>query len=162
MTQYPLLFTYHDAIVGNGFVAAVIVKGRALMEEEGDSVWVYGVNPGGIGCGGGSQREAAANFREEYRTVLFDIAADAPDFAAFKVEVEAFFHDTSESILVDWKAAVDRVRRGQVQSDWLEKESADSERSIQVVNLCCNESPDLDSATPEPSLNAPQESRLAA
>ncbi len=161
MTRYPLLFTYHDAVVGNGFIAGVILKGRALMEEEEDgSVWIYGVNPGGVGCGGQSQQEAAANFREEYRTVLFDIADDAPDFPAFKAEAEAFFHDTSEAFAKDWEAAVGRVRSGEVKSDWLERQSAESERSIVVVKLCCDNAGD--SVRPESSFNVPHVSRLAA
>jgi hypothetical protein len=45
MTRYPLLLGFRDLIAGNGFVASVALNGRALLVDEGDGFWMYGVNP---------------------------------------------------------------------------------------------------------------------
>lgn len=50
--HYPLLFDYKDCIAGNGFLAAVVVSGRALMRSEDDEWWMHGVQPSAIAEGG--------------------------------------------------------------------------------------------------------------
>src|SRR3954454_24948486 len=77
MTNYPLLFGRRELVEGNGFIAGVALHGRLLLTEEGGESWVEGVNPGGIAARGDSPGEALAEFRSEYRVVLFDIAAQA-------------------------------------------------------------------------------------
>lgn len=133
MTRYPLLFGRRELIEGNGFIAAVAVNGRALLAEEDDEFWVEGVNPGGFAANGGSPSEALAEFNSAFRSVLFDIAAEAPDFEEFRAEVERFFAETNEPVAREWAEAVAQVRAGQVTADWLDKRPADSKTGIEVV-----------------------------
>lgn len=97
-----------------------MLRGRVLMEVEGNDVWIYGVNPGGVGAGGGSRQEAAAKFRVEYRKVLFDLAEGASSFAEFEAAVVDFSRDTNLPCAVAWEAAVEKVRRGEIESDRLD------------------------------------------
>ncbi|MEE8585810.1 MAG: hypothetical protein V3T83_13265 [Acidobacteriota bacterium] len=162
-TLYPLLFTYCDILAGNGFIAGVQVLGRASMVQEVDGdVWVYGVTPGGLSDGGASQKEAAAAFRESYRAVLFDIAAETAHFADFKAAVEEFDHDASDEMVKEWQEGVALVRRGELSLDWLDKESSDScDFSVQVVELAI----DADASAkrrPEASFNMPPRLMQAA
>ncbi len=106
MTNYPILFGWMDLVVGQGFVAAVALNGRALLVDEGDGYWIYGVNPGGLAAGGRNQAEAQAQFRSAYRSVLFDIAAEADSFDNFKHEVESLVFDTCLPTAADWDTAV--------------------------------------------------------
>ena len=106
MTRYPILFGFQDLIAGNGFVAGVTVNGRALLVDEEDGYWMYGVNPGGIAASGATASEAQAEFRVIYRSVLFDAAAEAVDFASFRSEVERFFSETNEPTKTEWDEAV--------------------------------------------------------
>ena len=160
MSQYPLLFTYRDILLGDGFVAGVEIKGRSLMVQEDDGYWIYGVSPGGIAAGGESQKEAAEEFRSMYRTVLFDIAAEATTYEQLRSEVEAFFQNRNEAFEGDWWGAVSQVRAGQVKSDWLEKERADSDRGVKVVEIAIEETATAE--RPSPSDNRPDHRALAA
>jgi hypothetical protein len=137
MTCYPLLFGFRDVVQGNGFIARVAVQGRALMqtEEPPEGVWIEGVNPGGFAASGHSQAQALESFRQSYLAILFDIASDAADFAAFRHGVEEFFRDTNEPASRDWDAAVAEVRAGRTDADWLAKRPADTPRSIEVVRV---------------------------
>jgi hypothetical protein len=152
MTRYPILFGFRDLIAGNGFVAGVGVNGRALLVDEDNGYWMYGVNPGGLAAGGATPAEAQAEFRVIYRSVLFDAAAEAVDFASFKSEVESFFNETNEPTKVEWDEAVQEVRSGKVSADWLPKGKADSKIGVDVVLL----------DHPVPSVNALDEAELAA
>jgi hypothetical protein len=133
MTSYPLLFSRRELVEGNGFVAGVALHGRLLLTDEGGESWVEGVNPGGIVAKGDSPGQALAEFCSEYRVVLFDIAAEARSFEEFKAEVERFFKETSPAASRDWTAAVEAVRAGKVDADWLRKQPADSPLGIDVV-----------------------------
>lgn len=133
--KYPLLFSRRELVEGNGFIAAVVVNGSALLSEEDGEVWVEGVSPGGFSSDGLNHGDALAKFCAEYRAVLYDIAADTADFEAFKKEVQAFFDATNETALAEWAAAVVEVRAGGVEVDWLTRRSADSKLSIEVQHL---------------------------
>jgi hypothetical protein len=133
MTHYPILFGRRELVEGNGFVARVALHGRLLLTAEENESWVEGVNPGGIAARGDSPAEALAEFCSEYRVVLFDIAAEAHSFQEFKAEVERFFNDPSPTAARDWEAAVDAVRAGKVDADWLTRRPADSPLDIEVV-----------------------------
>lgn len=133
MTAYPLLFGRRELVEGNGFVAGVDVHGRALLTEEEGIFWVEGVNPGGFAASGSSRGDALAVFCQELRAVLFDIAAGAGTFEGFKSEVEKFFHETSEMALREWEAAVQEVRAGKLDTDWLIQRPAESPLSVDVV-----------------------------
>src|SRR5215210_8145215 len=127
MTRYPLLFGFRDLIAGNGYIAGVALSnGRAVLVDEGDGFWMYGVNPGGLAAGGESLGRAQSEFRSAYKSGLFDIAAEAQSFEAFKAEVERFFRETNNPTLVEWDEAVAEVRQGRTEADWLPKKSADS------------------------------------
>jgi hypothetical protein len=145
MTRYPLLFGFRDLVAGKGYVAGVsISNGRALLVDEGDGFWMYGVNPGGVAAGGKSAGEAQAEFRTAYKSVLFDLAEEAPSFEVFKAEVERFFRETNNPTLAEWVEAVEEVRRGQIEADWLPKKSAKSTTDVEIVRL----------EHPMPSVNA--------
>jgi len=134
MERYPILFGRHELIEGNGFIARVEVSGRTLLSsEDGEEYWAEGINPGGFAGKGAGPGEALASFCEELRVVLFDIALDAPDFAAFKTRVQRFFWETNKPALREWEAAVNDVRDGKVSADWLIQRPADSPRSVNVV-----------------------------
>ena len=105
MTNYPLLFSRHELIEGNGFIARVVVSGRALLVEEDGEFWVEGVNPGGFAANGKSPSEALAEFCSAFQAILFDIAADAKSFDEFQREVQKFFEETSVPALREWEEA---------------------------------------------------------
>ena len=153
-TQYPVLFTYRDVVIGAGYVAHVEASGRFLIEdkESGEDVWIYGVNPGGLAANGPSQKEAAEEFRSSYRTVLIDLAEESIDFDAFKSQVETFYRSTCEATEQDWQEAVIRVRNGEIDSDWLVKKPAERECNIKVTCIASNRpEPQIDA---KPSMNS--------
>lgn len=154
MTRYPLLFGFRDLVAGNGYVAGVsISNGRALLVEEEDGFWMYGVNPGGLAAGGKSIGGAQSEFRTAFKSVLFDIAAEAHGFEAFRAEVERFFRETNNPTLLEWNEAVVEVRQGHTDADWLPKKSAESMTEVEVAKL----------EHPMPSVNAlDDEAKIAA
>ena len=163
-TKYPLLFTYHDILAGNGFIAGIRIRGRSLMvEEEDGDVWIYGVNPGGISNGGKSQKEAASAFRSVYQAVLYDIAEEAQTFAELKDEVESFCAETNVPNAQEWRKAVKLVRNGLLGSDWLDRRPADSDRGVEVVEITpCEDAELAVKQRPAPSYNGSDEQLLAA
>jgi hypothetical protein len=58
--------------------------------------------------------EAYANFRNSYRTILFDIAEEASNFEAFKTEVDRFYWECGKGEDERWNAAVNALRSGEV------------------------------------------------
>lgn len=135
MTRYPILFGFKDLIAGNGFFASVAGNGRALLVDEGDGFWMYGVNPGGISAGGGNVAEAQFEFRLAYKSVLFDLAAEAAGFDEFKAQVEQFYLETNEPTAEEWGHAVIEVRQGRIDADWLTKRKAESRIGVDIVLL---------------------------
>lgn len=135
MTCYPLLFARHELIEGNGFVARVAVSGRALLTDEEGEVWVEGINPGGFAASGKSPSEALAEFGTAFRAVLFDVAADAKSFEEFRAEVHRFFEETSVPALREWEEAVQQVRAGRLDAEWLAKRPADTKLGIEVAEV---------------------------
>lgn len=152
MTRYPLLFGFRDLVAGKGFVAGIAIDGRALLVDEDDGFWMYGVNPGGVAGGGPSIGDAQVEFRSSYRSVLFDIAGEAESFDQFEEEVTRFFRETNEPTLAEWEDAVKAVRTGEVDADWLPKGNAESKIGLKVQLV----------EHPEPSVNALDEAKLAA
>lgn len=135
MNHYPLLFGYRDLVAGKGFVAGVEMDGRALLVDEDEGSWFCGVNPGGLAAGGTDHGSAALAFRHSYRSVLFDLAAEAATFEDFRQAVEAFFAETNEPTREEWEEAVLAVRDEQVDLTWLIKRPADLPRSAKVTNV---------------------------
>ena len=133
MSDYPIIFGFRDVVQGDGYLAGIAVEGRALLHEGDDGAyWIEGVNPGGFSAVGGSHAAVLESFRRSYREILFDIAAEAPSFADFEREVQAFYGGASERVASEWRAAVEDVRAGRTSADWLAKRSADSPSGIEV------------------------------
>ncbi len=135
MTRFPLLFGRRELVEGNGFVARVVVHGRALLVDEDGEFWVEGVNPGGFAAHGATTGEALAQLCEELRTILFDIATGTRTFEEFRLEAERFFAETNETAEAEWKEAVEQVRAGLITADWLEKKPAESPLGISVEQV---------------------------
>jgi hypothetical protein len=157
MAHYPLLFGFRDLVAGKGFLAGVSINGRALLlHDPEDGYWMYGVNPGGLAAGGADVGEAQHAFRETYRTILFDIAMDAEDFEAFRLEVSRFFEESNEELVSEWRAAVEEVRSGEVKADWLPQADAKKARlSVEVSLLAADQlKPSLNEPDEEPALAA--------
>lgn len=116
MTNYPVMFTFRDAVSGNGFLSGVTLSGRALIVREPDegNWWVYGVRPAPIAESGSTPLEAFANFRNAYKNVLFDVAEEAESFDAFKREVEKFYYEPDYDEENRWIEAVKAIRSGTV------------------------------------------------
>lgn len=151
MAHFPILFGFRDLVAGKGFLAGVAVSGRALLQgDEENGYWMHGVNPGGLSAGGVDIGAAQRAFRDTYRTILFDISADAGEFGEFKSEVERFFHETSERLLSEWEEAVEWVRADDIHVEGLPRVRSDRAKlSIEVVPLSVDQL--------EPALNAPDE-----
>ncbi len=124
MTSYPVLFGYRDVITGRDFMAFVKTDGRALLTKEEEGYWLYGVYPGGVAGGGKALAEASRELKKSYLSVLFDIAAEAPSFEAFKAEVERFFAQSNEPTAKEWEAAHAQVKNGQLLNDDLPRRDA--------------------------------------
>jgi len=113
LTSYPLIFSFRDAVAGEGFLACVTISGRARMVKEDGKWWVYGVAPGALAENGSEPLAAHAAFRDAYRKVLYDLAADAETFEGFKELVEGFCRpDDAEQAL--WFEAAEAIRSGKV------------------------------------------------
>jgi len=134
MKQYPLLFDRVDVVIGNGFVAGVVMKGRTLFSEEADDeFWMYGVNPGGVAEYGKTRPEVLAAFSRAYVEVLHDIAFEAGDFSSFEEHVTSFFLEDNRR--EEWKAAVAEVRATQETVDWVPTASANTRRGVKIHDL---------------------------
>ena len=80
MTRYPIVFTYTEIVVGNGYVATVKITGRCLVEDFGnEDAWVTGVHPSGFSAGGENQKSASDAFQREHRVALLDVGRYATD-----------------------------------------------------------------------------------
>jgi hypothetical protein len=116
MTNYPVMFTFRDAVSGNGFLSGVTLGGRALIVHEPDDQnwWIYGVRPAPIAESGKTPLEAFANFRNAYKNVLFDYAEGAATFEAFKQNVERFYAEPDNDEENRWNEALQSIRAGNV------------------------------------------------
>jgi hypothetical protein len=136
----PLFFTFRRVIFGNGFAAEVNVpRGRAILVEEHDGIWAYGVNPGGVAAGGESLPEAHADFVLRLLSVFVDLANDAKSFAEFKTGAEKFFAGSARQD--EWKEAVNAVRAGTVSEKvaGLPKVAAETPEEILITEVVASE-----------------------
>ena len=117
MPHYPLMFTFRDAISGNGFFVGVTLSGRALMMHEDDAWCIYGVRPGALAETGKTPEEAFLKFRNTYKTVLFDMAEEFVDFESLKKEIERFYHEPDDEEERRWTEAFQELRSGKVQPE---------------------------------------------
>ncbi|MFO8070331.1 MAG: hypothetical protein R6V85_00530 [Polyangia bacterium] len=107
-------------------MAVVGIRGRAVLADEGDGFWMYGVQPGGISGGGPDRGLAFYKFRESYNSVLFDIASEAATFAEFESQVEELFSQINRPNFAIWDDALDEVRRSKLSLQGLERVDADT------------------------------------
>jgi hypothetical protein len=150
MKSYPILFRFREPIMGRGFVAFVAADGRAVLTEDEEGCWFYGVNPGGIAGGGDSRAEAFREFQTHYLSVVFEIASLAPSFDEFRAETERFFSEVNQPAQADWIAAHSAVRSGDLDHPDLKRVKAD-ERPLALAVIRVGDEPA--SQRPEPSLN---------
>lgn len=127
MQRLPLYFDLRVVVDGGDFLASAGLRGRITCEEEFGSVWMYGVNPGGLAENGEDLESAYANFSRALVEIVGDFAERAADFGAFRDEVEEFLMGTTEDIVDEWAAARQRVRDGSVLDLRLARETADLE-----------------------------------
>lgn len=125
--QLPLLFTFKKLVIGKGFIAGVMMSGRALLEEEDNEVWISGVAPVGITGGGPSRDDAFAEYRKRWVSVLFDIAADAESFSDFQAQCSEFLTSSLPHLTEEWELALREVRKKKYTDATLRTESADKQ-----------------------------------
>jgi len=111
MDQLPLLFNFQDLVAGKDFIAGVATRGRVLMKEEDGQIWMCGVEPGGIAASGSNREAALQDFRNGFRHVLIEMAAEATSFESFNQFVQQFFREVDRAELAEWSAAHAAVRR---------------------------------------------------
>ena len=140
--DYPVLFTFRDAISGNGFLAGITVTGQALIvKEDDDKWWMYGVRPASIAEFGDTPGEVFSNFRKSFKEVLFDVADEVSEYAQFEKEVDRFFYEPDHIEERRWHTAYCLFRDGKVQPEApffsaLPKQSPDSRpTSLSVTRL---------------------------
>ena len=132
MVQYPLLFTFLDKVEGKEYLADVKVYGRLLAEQDGETWWMYGVNPGGLAASGKTRTEAYIEFRANLMKVLFDLATEAPHSFAFRTAAKQFFDEVDPETVAEWDAAREQVRRGNVNLEGIKRETAEAPRRIEI------------------------------
>jgi len=141
VTTYPLVFSFSDVIVGNGFVAHVAASGRVILADEGDGdIWMFGVQPGGVAGGGRERSQAFYEFKKNYRSVLFDIAIESSTYEDLESAVSSFFSEINQTHLEMWTEAVQAVRAGKLSLPDLRSENADLFPSkIEIRRLDCRD-----------------------
>jgi hypothetical protein len=136
---HPLVFTLQDVITGCGFLAGIDVTGKAVMEQEDGSWWMYGVCPGGIAGCGDTPNEAFVDFRNRYKKALFDIAEECANFLTFQKAVRGFFEeDGAESARWDKALEILRANEGAISepfSNLPRKYPTDYEVGIRIDRL---------------------------
>ena len=136
MNLYPLIFSTKELVYGNGFLAEVEIRGRALGVDEGDGDWWFnGVEPGGLAEGGQSLNEAYHAFRDTLKEILVDIAYEVADFEAFERRVERFGQDVNRTNDADWWKCVEAVRKGELHAPAkdMREEKAEDEAQVTIT-----------------------------
>jgi len=135
----PLLFSFKQVVVGNGFVAGVKMDGHALLETEQvdnrEESWITGIAPVGIVGGAGDRGLAFVEFRKAWIEVVFDIAAKASCFDDFRTSCEEFLASEQDSLTALWKEAVAVVRREGYVDPYLRNGKAEKSVTFEVVDL---------------------------
>ena len=147
--SYPLLFRFDDLVSGNDFVGRVQGNGRALLVNEDDGFWVYGVVPAGCAAGGETVDEALAAFKQTYRSVLLDCAAATCEPVDFEKEVRAFFTGHAE-FEDEWKAAREAVRANGAELPSIRRTTTEFDPWVDVLAM-----------KPTPQVNAERQDFMA-
>jgi len=136
---HPLVFTLQDVVTGCGFLAGIVVTGKAVMEQEDGKWWMYGACPGALAGSGATPNEAFIDFRNRYKESLFDIAEECKGFVQFHTAVKDFYtEDKQES--ARWDEALEILRRNEQSvtdpfKSMPRKRSGEYELRIQVTRL---------------------------
>ena len=132
-STWPLLFSHHGTIMGNGFLAEIEIHGRLLATKEPKGVWIDGVNPGAIAVGAQTLSGTYGELRNVLALVFIDFANQARNFDEFKAKVELFFNETDPGTVHDWENAVIAVRSGaEAGPDGLPRMDASTARYVSV------------------------------
>jgi hypothetical protein len=107
---HPLVFTLQDVVTGCGFLAGIVVTGKAVMEHEDGKWWMYGVCPGAVAGSGDTLNEAFVDFRNRYKEALFDMAEECKGFLAFRNAVRSFFEAEDSLENARWDDALKILR----------------------------------------------------
>lgn len=134
MQQLPILFDFRNVIVGNGYFATVRMRGRALVEEEGDETWVTSVTPVGLAVPGAERAEALKAFRTSWDIVLVELAKQADTYADFKAACEDLFNSQSQPVEAEWSAAHAEVQRRNLRLDDLPSQQYDASSLVGEVH----------------------------
>lgn len=110
---HPLVFTLHDVVTGCGFLAGIVVTGKAVMEQEDGKWWMYGVCPGAVAGSGDTTNEAFIDFRNRYREALFDLAEECTSFLVFRKAVREFFVQEDVQENARWDEALKILRENE-------------------------------------------------
>ncbi len=135
---YPLVLTFKEIVYGKGFLADVKIRGRALAVRESDGAWVLnGVEPGGLAEGGRSLNDAYYSFRQTLKEIIFDISYEAPNFDAFKTQVERFVGDVNRPADQEWWKCVESIRRGELEAPDpnMREENAETKAGAEVLEI---------------------------
>ena len=117
MREFPLLFCFKNVVMGDGFIAGVLMQGRALLVHEEEELWMaYGVNPGGMAAEGATKDEVMTEFKITHELILNDIARECRTFKTFQAKVKQFFDQVSDEGA--WAEAVEEVRRTGEAENW--------------------------------------------
>jgi predicted RNase H-like HicB family nuclease len=96
-TFIPLYFPSSDLVDVHGTTILVNVMGRVLAEGDADNcIWYMGAEPGGVAAGGQTHKEAWANFKIGYLSVIDDLAEESKTIDDFKYKVRNFFHEVND------------------------------------------------------------------
>src|SRR5260221_3527713 len=150
--HFPLMYNYAFPVSGNGFLVHIALRGRLLMEEEGDEVWIYGVNPGGISIFAPTRDAALNKFTTRLHEVMNGVAEATTTFGAFKKEVEELF-TTNEEFEKLWKSAHQSVRDAKTTIDGMTREEKDTVQGI-VIQKVTNPKPAMNISEKQVTLAA--------
>lgn len=110
---HPVVFTLQDVVTGCGFLAGIVVTGKAVMEQEDGKWWMYGVCPGGIAGSGTTLNEAFIDFRNRYKEALFDLAEECTSFLVFRNAVRSFFEAEDAQEMARWNDSLEILRKNE-------------------------------------------------
>lgn len=82
--RLAIVFDFTETFQGRGYFGEIVVRGRGVLEYYEDDGWtLLGVEPGGMAGCGDTPQEAMADFRETFKSVVYDFALEAQDSDEF-------------------------------------------------------------------------------
>lgn len=150
----PLFLDYKFEIpCTHGFTVGVNMKGRVLIEDDGQEQRVYGINPGGILARVPSSENitpALDAFSRKLRLVISDLSEEAESFDKFKTEMLATF-STNTPYCELWRKAIAAVRGGHLDVKNMKRENSETEPFL-ILKELDGAVPQSDRLTPEPKV----------